>query len=78
METFILNPDGSKRPEEDFSLFLEELAHLLNKYHYGFEKAKFVKIMDEDVVITEFVGDSEFLYPVATVPKNYIEGDESE
>ncbi len=78
MQTYSKDLDGGTHPEEDFSLFLQDLAEVMNKYHYGFHECKFVKFMDERIKITEFVGDGEFVYPMVDVPKDLLEKGDSE
>ena len=79
METIYRSPDGQNRIEEDFSLFLQELADLMNKYHYSFHQCQFVKFTDERIKIVEFEGDGQFIYPYVDVPTDLLDkGDNSE
>ena len=78
MEAVSRAPDGSLYPEEDFSLFLDELSVLLNKYHYGFYRLALVKIMNENSLITGFRGDGEAISCIINGKNILDKGEDSE
>lgn len=79
MDTYLNSGSGVPEVDEDFPYFLDELALLLNKYHYGFEKVKMLKFTDPSIKIVEFKGDGQYLYPMAEVSRKLLDkGEDSE